>query len=62
MQAVIMAGGKGTRLSDVTKNELPKPMVRLEGKPVLEYQLEGLYRNGIRKFIFVVGCLGEKIE
>ena len=39
MQAVVMAGGKGTRLFSVTKNEIPKPMVPLCGRPVLEHQI-----------------------
>lgn len=62
MQAVIMAGGKGTRLSSITNDEIPKPMVKLNGKPILEYQLEMLKRNNIKELIFIVGHLGEKIE
>lgn len=62
MQAVIMAGGKGTRLSSITNDEIPKPMVRLNGKPILEHQLEVLKNNGITEYFFIVGHLGEKIE
>ncbi len=62
MQAVIMAGGKGTRLSSITNDEIPKPMVRLNGKPILEHQLEALKSNGITEYFFIVGHLGEKIE
>lgn len=62
MQAVIMAGGKGTRLSSITNDEIPKPMVRLNGKPILEHQLEVLKANGIIEYFFIVGHLGEKIE
>ena len=40
MQAVIMAGGKGTRLASVTKDEIPKPMVPIAGKPLLLWQIE----------------------
>ena len=47
MQAVIMAGGKGTRLASLTKNEIPKPMVSVMGKPLLEWQLEQLKQNHI---------------
>ena len=61
MKAVIMAGGKGTRIASVN-SEVPKPMIPLEGKPVLEYQVECLKRQGIREYIFVTGYLGDRIE
>ena len=54
MKAVIMAGGKGTRLRSVSE-ELPKPMVPVLGKPVLEYQLDNLRQCGITDIIMVVG-------
>ena len=41
MKAVILAAGKGTRMGELTAN-LPKPMVEVEGKPVLEHIVEGL--------------------
>ena len=41
MKAVIMAGGKGTRLSAVLQ-DIPKPMVNLAGKPLLVHQIENL--------------------
>ena len=50
MQAVIMAGGKGTRLSQITKDEIPKPMVSILGKPLLEWQIEKLKENKIKNF------------
>ncbi len=62
MQAVIMAGGKGTRLASVTKDEIPKPMVPIAGKPLLLWQIEECRRNGIRDVIFITGHLGEQIE
>lgn len=61
MQAVIMAGGKGTRLAAVTKN-IPKPMVPIEGKPLLEYQVENLRENGVNNIILIVGHLGDVIQ
>lgn len=61
MQAVIMAGGKGTRLASVTKN-IPKPMVPIEGKPLLEYQIENLKENGITDIIIIIGHLGDVIQ
>ena len=61
MQAVIMAGGKGTRLATVTKN-IPKPMVPIEGKPLLEYQIENLKENGVDNIILIVGYMGDVIQ
>lgn len=62
MQAVIMAGGKGTRLAALTKDEIPKPMVPVAGKPLLLWQVERLKENGITDLIMVIGHLGEKIQ
>ena len=62
MQAVIMAGGKGTRLATITKNEVPKPMVDVLGKPLLERQIEVLKKNGITDVIFIIGYLGNVIR
>ena len=59
--AVIMAGGKGSRLRSITNDEIPKPMVPVDGKPLLEYQVEALKEYGIKKIIMIVGHLGEKI-
>ena len=62
MQAVIMAGGKGTRLAALTKDEIPKPMVPVAGKPLLLWQVERLKEHGITELIMVIGHLGEKIQ
>ena len=61
MQAVIMAGGKGTRLASVTK-DIPKPMVPIDRKPLLEYQIENLKENGVDSIILIVGHLGSVIR
>ncbi len=60
MKAVILAGGKGTRLQSAFSN-LPKPMVPVCGKPVLLRQIETLRREGIKDFILTVGYLKEQI-
>ena len=60
--AVIMAGGKGSRLLSITNDEIPKPMVPVDGKPLLEYQVEKLKSYGVKKIIMIVGHLGEKIS
>lgn len=62
MQAVIMAGGKGTRLLSLTNNEIPKPMVEVCGKPILLWQIEKLKENGIRDIVLIVGHLKEVIK
>ena len=61
MKTVIMAGGKGTRIASV-RNDVPKPMISICGKPILEYQIENLKACGLTDIIIVVGYLGEKIR
>lgn len=60
--AVIQAGGKGTRLKPLTKDEIPKPMLRLNDKPMIEWQIENIRKYGIREFVLIIGHLGEKIK
>ena len=62
IQAVIMAGGKGTRLRAITNDEIPKPMAPVAGKPILEWQIECLRRQGIHEIILIIGHLGHKIR
>ena len=61
MIGVISAGGKGTRLSSIT-NDIPKPMVKVLGKPILQYQIECLRDNGIKIIYLLIGHLGDKIK
>jgi NDP-sugar pyrophosphorylase family protein len=62
MKAVILAAGKGTRMGELTAN-LPKPMVEVEGKPVLEHIIEGLRDEaGIRDFFIITGWCGNVIR
>ena len=61
MKAVILAGGLGTRLRPYTKT-LPKPMLPLGGKPILEYEIEWLKKNGIKEIVVCVSYLRKKIE
>lgn len=60
--AVIQAGGKGTRMLSLTKDEIPKPMLNLDGKPMIQWQIENVKKYGINEFVIIVGHLGEKIE
>lgn len=61
MKAVIMAGGKGTRIASMV-SDVPKPMIRLCGKPILQWELECLARNGITDITLVTGHLGRFIR
>ena len=60
--AVIQAGGKGTRMLELTKDLIPKPLLELNGKPMMQWQMESLIEYGIRNFIFIIGHLGAKIR
>lgn len=60
MKTVIMAGGKGTRISSVA-SDIPKPMIKIEGKPVLEHELECLRDQGFTDIIMTVSHLGNII-
>src|SRR6185503_12724109 len=61
MKAVILAAGKGTRMKELT-DDVPKPMLRVQGKPILENILEGLLGAGIRDFCIITGWRAEVIE
>lgn len=59
-QAVILAGGEGVRLRPLT-NDTPKPMVKLNSRPFLEYLIEMLVGNGISEVVLLLGYLPEKV-
>jgi len=61
MKAVIMAGGEGSRLRPLTCN-LPKPLARLCGRPVLEYIFDLLIRHGVNEAAVTLGYLAGMIE
>ena len=61
MKAVILAAGKGTRMKDLT-NEVPKPMLKVHGKPILQHIIEGLMSTGIREFCLITGWRAEVVE
>ena len=60
MKVVIMAGGKGTRIASV-RSDIPKPMIPVLGKSVLEWQVESLRESGLDDIVLVVGHLGDVI-
>ena len=61
MKAVILAGGLGTRLQPYT-NSLPKPMLPLGEKPILEHLIEWIRKNGVKEIVLCVSYLRKKIE
>ena len=61
MKAVILAGCLGTRLKQYT-NSLPKPMLPLGEKPILEHLIEWVRKNGVKEIVLCVSYLRKKIE
>jgi len=60
-KAVILAAGRGTRMRELTA-ELPKPMIEVRGKPVLQYIVEGLRNAGIGDMLLVVGYRADAVR
>jgi mannose-1-phosphate guanylyltransferase / phosphomannomutase len=61
-QAVILSAGLGTRLREITGDELPKVMVPLDGKPILEWHIERLKSYGVTEFFINLFYLPDKIR
>ena len=61
MNAIILAGGKGSRLAPLT-NHVPKPMLYVASKPMLDYVTSQLYFYGIKSIVYAVGYKKEQIE
>ena len=61
MKAVILAAGKGTRMKTLT-SETPKPMLRVQGKPILQHIVEGIVAAGIKEIFIVTGWRADVIE
>ena len=61
MQAIILAGGLGTRLRSVVSDR-PKPMALIQGRPFMEYVIRELARLCIDPVIFAVGYIGSMVE
>ena len=60
-RAVLLAAGRGTRMRELT-NEIPKPMIEVRGKPVLQHIVEGLRDAAVRKFLIIVGYHAETVR
>jgi dTDP-glucose pyrophosphorylase len=60
-RAVLLAAGRGTRMREMTA-ELPKPMLEVRGRPVLQHIVEGLRDAGIRDFLIIVGYRADAVQ
>ena len=60
-RAVLLAAGRGTRMRELTA-DIPKPMLQVRGKPVLQHIIEGLRDAGVREFLIVVGWRADVVR
>jgi dTDP-glucose pyrophosphorylase len=60
-RAVLLAAGRGTRMRELTA-DLPKPMIEVRGKPVLQHVVEGLREAGVRNFLIIVGYQADAVR
>src|SRR5436309_5648756 len=60
-RAVLLAAGRGTRMRELTAG-LPKPMIKVRGKPILLHIVEGLQAAGIKDFLIIVGYQGDAVR
>jgi len=58
---VLLAAGRGTRMRELTA-DLPKPMIEVRGKPVLQHIVEGLRDAGVRRFLIIVGYRADAVQ
>lgn len=61
MKVVIIAGGQGTRIASVN-SEIPKAMIPVCGKPIIEHEVELCKRYGFTEFLFIIGHMGDQIS
>ena len=60
-KAVLLAAGRGTRMREITA-DVPKPMIKVRGKPILLHIVEGLQAAGIKDFLIIVGYHGDAVR
>jgi dTDP-glucose pyrophosphorylase len=60
-RAIILAAGRGTRMRELT-NDIPKPMIRVRGKPILLHIVEGLQAAGPKNFLIIVGYHADAVR
>ncbi|WP_027405972.1 D-glycero-beta-D-manno-heptose 1,7-bisphosphate 7-phosphatase [Anaerovibrio sp. RM50] len=61
MKTIIMAGGRGTRISELFP-DIPKPLIKIANKPIMEWEIESLVKQGFSDIVITVSYLHEKIE
>jgi D-glycero-alpha-D-manno-heptose 1-phosphate guanylyltransferase len=61
MEAIILAGGKGTRLQSAVR-DVPKPMAPVHGRPFIEYLMDYWMAQGVRHFVLAIGYKGEVLQ
>jgi glucose-1-phosphate cytidylyltransferase len=62
MKVVILCGGKGTRLGEVTEGRLPKPMVAINGRPILWHIMQSYAKQGFNDFVLCAGHLSGHVK
>lgn len=62
MKVVLLCGGQGTRIGEVTQGVMPKPLVPIDGKPILWHIMKSFSRQGFSEFLICAGHLGDRIK
>lgn len=62
MKVVLLCGGQGTRIGEVTQGVLPKPLVAINGRPILWHIMKSFSRQGSSEFVICAGFLGDRIK
>ena len=62
LKLFINTGGKGTRIKTITKDEIPKPMIKVNNKPIIHHLVEWGKKNSIQNFVFMNGYKADIIQ
>lgn len=60
--AVVLAGGLGTRIQSVTRGRIPKALIPIQGRPFIDFKLQSLATMGVRRVVMLVGKFGPDVE